>query len=102
MMVSFCAVLFPRGVLDEILNLIESVSEGFPYYFYTIYIYTTFHITNFIGNIIHVDEKQYWGQGTSLFRPLSTGNQCVTYLYTQHSTESYNRIATVYSEEFCH
>ena len=27
-MVSF----FPRGVLDEILNLIESVSEGFPSY----------------------------------------------------------------------
>ena len=24
---------FPRGVLDEILNLIESVSEGFPSYF---------------------------------------------------------------------
>ena len=24
----------PRGVLDEILNLIESVSEGFPSYFY--------------------------------------------------------------------
>ena len=24
---------FPRGVLDEILNLIESVSEGFPTYF---------------------------------------------------------------------
>ena len=31
MMMSFCAVFFfPRGVLDEILNLIESVSEGFP------------------------------------------------------------------------
>ena len=30
MMVSFCAVLFQRGVLDEILNLTESVSEGFP------------------------------------------------------------------------
>ena len=29
MMVSFCAVLFPRGVLDEILNLIESVSGVF-------------------------------------------------------------------------
>ena len=28
MMVSF----FPRGVLDEILNLIESVSEGCPSY----------------------------------------------------------------------
>ena len=25
---------FPRGVLDEILNLIESVSEGFPLYSY--------------------------------------------------------------------
>ena len=24
---------FPLGVLDEILNLIESVSEGFPSYF---------------------------------------------------------------------
>ena len=29
MVMSFCAVLL-RGVLDEILNLIESVSEGFP------------------------------------------------------------------------
>ena len=32
MMVSFCPVFFPRGVLDEILKLIESVSEGFPSY----------------------------------------------------------------------
>ena len=32
MMVSFCAVLFPRDVLDGILDLIESVSEGFPTY----------------------------------------------------------------------
>ena len=27
---------FPRGVLDEILNLIEPVSEGFPSYYYNI------------------------------------------------------------------
>ena len=27
---------FPRGVLDEILNLIESVSEGFPSYFFSL------------------------------------------------------------------
>ena len=27
-------LIFPRGVLDEILNLIESVSEGFPSYFF--------------------------------------------------------------------
>ena len=33
-MVSFCAVFFffPRDVLDEILDLIESVSEDFPTY----------------------------------------------------------------------
>ena len=34
MMVSFVLFFFPRGVLDEILNLIESVSEGFPSYFF--------------------------------------------------------------------
>ena len=34
MMVSFCAVFFPRRVLDEFLNLIESVSEGFSSYSY--------------------------------------------------------------------
>ena len=28
MIVSFCAVLFPRDVLDEILDLIGSVSGG--------------------------------------------------------------------------
>ena len=32
MMMSFCAVFFPLGVLNEILNLIESVAEGFPFY----------------------------------------------------------------------
>ena len=34
LMVSFCAVLFffTRDVLDEIWDLIESVSEGFPTY----------------------------------------------------------------------
>ena len=32
MMVLFVLSFFPRRVLDEILNLIESVSEGFPSY----------------------------------------------------------------------
>ena len=33
MVMSFlCCPFFPRSVLDEILNLIESVSEGFPSY----------------------------------------------------------------------
>ena len=32
---------FPRGVLDEILNLFESVSEGFPSYSYSLLIAST-------------------------------------------------------------
>ena len=32
MMVSLVLSFFPRDVLDEILDLIESVSEGFPTY----------------------------------------------------------------------
>ena len=31
--VFFVLSFFPRGVFDEILNLIESVSEDFPFYF---------------------------------------------------------------------
>ena len=45
MMVSVCAVFFPRGVLDEILNFIESVSEGFPSYSSTDHFYC-FSTTN--------------------------------------------------------
>ena len=37
MMVSFVLSFFPRDVLDEILNLIESVSEDFPSYSYIHY-----------------------------------------------------------------
>ena len=33
LMASFCAVLFPLDVLHEILDVIESVSEGFLTYF---------------------------------------------------------------------
>ena len=32
LMACFCAVLFPLDVLDEIWDLVESVSEGFPTY----------------------------------------------------------------------
>ena len=34
MLVSFVLSFFPQDVLDEILNLIGSVSEGFPSYFF--------------------------------------------------------------------
>ena len=44
MMVSFVLSFFPRDVLDEILNLIESVSEDFPSYsFRTLRFILTFH-----------------------------------------------------------
>ena len=43
LMASFCAVIFPLDVLYEILDLIESVSEGFLTYslmmVYKIYFY---------------------------------------------------------------
>ena len=32
LIVSVCAVLFPRDALDEFWDFIESVSEGFPTY----------------------------------------------------------------------
>ena len=37
--VLFCAVLFPRDVLDEIWNLIESVPENFSTYSQNVYIH---------------------------------------------------------------
>ena len=51
MMVSFVLSFFPRDVLDEILNLIESVSEDFPSYSYVL---TNGHETcqNYNGQII--------------------------------------------------
>ena len=39
MMVSFVLSFFPRDVLDEILNLIESVSEDFPSYSTKVFYY---------------------------------------------------------------
>ena len=39
---------FPRGVLDEILHLIESASEGFPFYSEGFPFYSEKH-----QNIIH-------------------------------------------------
>ena len=34
MMVSFLLSFYPQGVLDETLDLLETVSEGFPTYSY--------------------------------------------------------------------
>ena len=56
MMVSFVLSFFPRDVLDEILNLIESVSEDFPSYSKTSI--TSFHLFSFFYYQPEVDKKQ--------------------------------------------
>ena len=56
---------FPRGVLDEILNLIESVSEGFPSYFFVR------RCQNFIGGIFDLVSKYNVGLKTLLRQGLS-------------------------------
>ena len=43
---------FPRGVLDEILNLIESVSEGFPSYSYLSLSVETFSQRVIMGDML--------------------------------------------------
>ena len=63
MMVSFVLSFFPRDVLDEILKLIESVSEDFPSYscnyrYYLSYIHylikfnVTLHLLNVTSTLI--------------------------------------------------
>ena len=46
--------LFPRGILDEILNLIESVSEGFPSYSYYFIVFILLFIYYYIIIIIFI------------------------------------------------
>ena len=58
MMVSFlCCPFSPRGVLDEILNLIESVSEVFSSYSFNLSLFQNlwFHsLMNVLLNSYHV------------------------------------------------
>ena len=46
MMMSFVLSFFPRDVLDEILNLIGSVSEGFPSYSFRYFVHKVVPIQN--------------------------------------------------------
>ena len=61
---------FPRGVLEEILNLIESVSEGFPsyYYNYTVIRWKT-RLTSLqaIDNKDAVQSEQLVSENTSIY-----------------------------------
>ena len=54
MMVSFCLSFFPRDVLDEILNLIESVSEGFPSYSYRGILKYAINYALYLAHYMHI------------------------------------------------
>ena len=59
MMVSFVLSFFPRDVLDEILNLIESVSEDFPSYSsYFIAVYALHKMFKSIARYVNAAIKQ--------------------------------------------
>ena len=63
MMVSFVLSFFPRDVLDEILNLIESVSEDFPSYSYSQFIISV-PVSLFLGlnttNVSYLSEFDFF------------------------------------------
>ena len=46
---------FPRDVLDEILDLIESVSETFPTYIYISQLIRSIRVSNLVTNFIARD-----------------------------------------------
>ena len=66
LMAPFCAALFPRDVLDEIWDLIESVSEGFPTYYLVLSVAWSFgvHLVVFLllryikGIVLHPKDLQ--------------------------------------------
>ena len=51
---------FPRGVLDEILNLIESVSEGFPSYAWKLTVASSKFATS-KSHLLPVKNVASWG-----------------------------------------
>ena len=56
LMASFCAVIFPRDVLGDIWDLIESVSEGFPTYFCTADSQIIVFILQIIKYAVHITD----------------------------------------------
>ena len=63
LMASFCAVLFPLDVFDEIWDFIESVSEGVPTYFALLKILsiksTRLSLIRLWGKVVYDVEKLY-------------------------------------------
>ena len=77
MLVSFVLSFFPRDVLDEILNLIGSVSEGFPSYsilgIFPLEIEIEIRKLILFGQLCRLSSK-YWVKNIFLNRLLSYKN----------------------------
>ena len=63
MIVSFCAVLLPLDVLDEIFDLTESVSEGFPTY--------SFRLNRIVEGYTVLSGNDFERHADTIFRPWS-------------------------------
>ena len=63
---------FPRGVLDEILNLIESVSEGFPSYSFSDSLVSMFQV-----HLIPFNTLRYMRRTSLLLQKNKKGNNSV-------------------------
>ena len=50
---------FPRDVLDETLNLIESVSEGFPSYSYCLCVHSFVSLDGMYERHFHITSASY-------------------------------------------
>ena len=61
---------FPRGVLDEILNLIESVSDGFPSY--------SCNYPSSLGILYHIGIELYVMYKSQKLRSVSASTQANT------------------------
>ena len=58
--VFLCCLFFPRGVLDEILDLIVSVSEGFPSYSFRSVLRDCINIWKFKDNATSKSIQMHW------------------------------------------
>ena len=86
MMVSFVLSFFPRDVLDEILNLIESVSEDFPSYSYDFStLYTTLPHNLIKDKLVDLIERTFQREG-SLYIACNDRNA----FFTSDAVRNYN------------
>ena len=86
--------------MDEILNLIESVSEGFPSYFYTVQRNTCLYVENFIvAQDKHIVESL--SSDSQDVPPVSSEFQDINWSREQLDDSNISRIKTLFKSRFC-